>query len=188
MLNHKTKPLGWHRPGPFPGLLPSTPRHGQDQAHPTVPPTRGHLRGWSPATPVPPPHTPQKPDFAKLRELEQTFVTRGRVYYQPLWKIIPCYTAHEESQGVLHRNRKGQHAVRKKKWQDICFPLLPTLTLSHSFPRSSLPWRTQVPAHKAGSNGCSTNTMWLRAKTVTKRNVWPNPETSSNEEIKTTRN
>lgn len=48
-----------------------------------------------------------------------------------------------------------------------------------------LPWLPgEFPADKAVSNGGISSLMWLRAKTMTKRNVKPNPETSGNEELK----
>lgn len=48
-----------------------------------------------------------------------------------------------------------------------------------------LPWLPgESPADKAVSNGGISSLMWLRAKTVTKRNVELNPETSGNEELK----
>ncbi|KAF4800247.1 hypothetical protein TURU_046014 [Turdus rufiventris] len=46
------------------------------------------------------------------------------------------------------------------------------------------PKKGEFPADKAVSNGGISSLMWLRAKTMTKRNVKPNPETSGNEELK----
>lgn len=48
-----------------------------------------------------------------------------------------------------------------------------------------LPWLPgEFPADKAASSGGISSLMWLRSKTVTKRNAKPNPETSGSKELK----